>query len=389
MTHNNTTGKIYIAGNQVCMKRGLDTNRMKRYFEANGCAIIESPADADTIVAVTCAFVGSYVETATAMIKSLQSYPARLIVVGCLPAMAPAPFQKVFHGDFIITRDFDKMDDLFPAFTVPYASIPDALTPDTKSMTPYSPESDCPTVARNSITKETKPPVILRIGEGCNNACSYCSHPRALGRIKSKPLTTCVSDYRRILRNGHNAVSIHANDPGAYGIDIGSSYPELLRILNKETGATDIKWALCDISPKWLLKYRKDLCDIVTWKQVVSLGVPLQSGSPRILKLMNRPHLIDDTVEVLRELRDISPDLTLTSHLIAGFPSETLEDMEKSVDVVRNASVKSVYLFRFSANVDTRASRLPGTLSPEEITERQQLLSARLTELGVKVSVFR
>ena len=380
--------KVFIAGNQTCMKRGLDAERMKRYFQVNGCTNAKQLEDADLIVAITCAFVSSYVNTAVDMILELKRHPGRLIVAGCLPAMASEKFKSIFRGDYILTKDFENIDRLFPSFTVPYSKIDDAIIPDMNVMKPFFADKFSPLIVRNNISRNSKPPVFLRISRGCNSSCSYCSHPAAIGPLKSKPLNTCLQDYQRILTQGHLQLSIHANDPGAYGLDIGSSYPELLFRLNEFTDSSDVKWGLPDINPHWLLKYREQLLEILKWNRVVFIGVPIQSGSPGVLRRMNRSAHISQVLGTLQEFKNISPKLSIATHLIAGFPGETREDIEMSIDIFRRAPIDMTYIFRFSSNINTKANKFDDILTLEQKTEIQKEMADRISQMNVRVDIF-
>ena len=380
--------KIFIAGNQVCMKRGLDAERMRHYFDKNGCVNVDQVEDADVIIALTCAFISSYVQTAVDMINELKKHRKRLIVAGCLPAMAPEVFESVFAGDHIITRDFEHFDNLFPKFSTPYKEIYDAIVPNIQVMQPFYSERSSPIAARNRISKNSVHPVILRIGEGCNNFCSYCSHPVSLGPLKSKPINECLQDYSRIVSAGHKSLSIHANDPGAYGIDIGSTYPDLLYRLNEITDTPDIKWNLLDLNPRWVLKYRKDLLEFLELDRVSFIGVPIQSGSPRILKKMRRSVPIYDVLDAMQDFKKVSPKLSMGTHLIAGFPGETRKDIEMSIDIFRHTEIDVAYIFRFSANYNTRAKNFNNRLTSKQIKEIQLEMADRISQMNVRVEIF-
>jgi tRNA A37 methylthiotransferase MiaB len=380
--------KIFIAGNQVCMKRGLDAARMKHYFDKNGCVNVNQVEEADLIIALTCGFISSYVQTAVDMITELKKHRKRLIVAGCLPAMAPEKFESVFTGDYIITRDFEHFDNLFPKFRIPYKEIHDAIAPDIQVMQPFYAERLSPIAARNNISKNSGKPIILRIAEGCNNFCSYCSHPFALGPLKSKPINECLQDYSRILAEGHKSLSIHANDPGAYGIDIGSTYPDLLYRLNEITDSPNIKWNLLDLNPRWVLKYRKDMLEFLKLDRVSFIGVPIQSGSPRIIKRMRRSVPIFDVLEAMQEFKKVSPKLSMATHLIAGFPGETRKDIEMSIDIFRHTKIDVAYIFRFSPNYNTKAKNFYNRLTNKQIGEIQFEMADRISEMNVRVEIF-
>lgn len=384
-----TKQRVFIAGNQVCMKRGLDAERLRAYFLANGCELPDSPQDADVIVALTCAFIGSYVKTAVGMIKSLKPHSRRLIVLGCLPAMNPAELGEVFDGPVLATRDFDQMDALFPEFTVPWASIPDANVPDVQVMTSFDAESPCPIYIRNSVSSGKKPGPFLRIAWGCNNRCSYCSHPAALGPLKSKPLETCLQEYRNLLAAGHRHVIFHANDPAAYGLDIGLTYPRLLQELDAATpDGVPMRWTLSDVNPAQLVRYGDDLLPLFRKGRIQMLGVPMQSGSPNVLRRMRRYFQVDRVAEVLQKIRAASPTVNLTTHLIAGFPGETPEDLDLTIQAVKQCGYNRAMVFPFSANPGTDAETMEGQLTRDEIRARQSLVCERIEALGLTVDRF-
>lgn len=381
--------KVFIAGNQVCMKRGLDTVRLQRYFEANHCERVSTPEDADILIALTCAFIDSYVQTATAMIESLKQHPGRLFVFGCLPAMNPNEQKQVFNGPILITRNFNQIDDLFPEFTVPWSAIPDANVPDVPVMTTFDPESPCPIYIRNAVTNKKAPGPFLRIGWGCNNHCSYCSHPVALGPFISKPFKVCVQEYRDLLSAGFKTVVFHANDPADYGLDIGLTYPDLLKELDEITDDASIRWTLADINPARLVRYVDSLMPLLCKGRVSHLSVPLQTGSPVLLRRMRRYSKVERVVEALQKIHDTAPNVHLTTHLIAGFPGETLEDIEMTVEMLRNCHCNRAMIFPFSANPGTDAGIMKPQLTKAEIEERQMILYNRLEILNIAVDRFR
>ena len=120
---------------------------------------------------------------------------------------------------------------------------------------------------------------------------------------------------------------------------------------------------------------------VVVEIQRAAIGVPIQSGSQRILKLMNRPVAIDEVLETLVEFKKLFPGLYITTHLIAGFPGETREEAEMSIDIFRKVKMDLTYIFRFSSNPHTKADKFDGKLAPKEVEERQ-------TEMSVRVNAF-
>jgi len=381
--------KVFIAGNQVCMKRGLDAERLQRYFRANQCELVAAPEAADIIVALTCAFIGSYVRTATRMIEKLKAHKARLIVLGCLPAMAPEELARVFDGPVLATKDFAQLDALFPDFKVPLAAIADANFPDVQAMCSFDPNDTCPIYIRNSVTSGKRPGPFLRIAWGCRNHCSYCSHPVALGPLKSKPLETCIAEYKALLAAGHKYVVFHANDPAAYGLDIGLTYPELLRRLDAETPDDNVHWTLNDVNPAQLVRYCDELLPFFRKGRALFLAVPMQSGSPKILRRMRRYDRVEAIPAALHKIRAANSAAQFTTHLIVGFPGETPADLDLTFEAVRQCGFNRAMVFPFSANPNTPAERMDGQVPPADIAARQAALCERLQSLGLTVDRFQ
>jgi MiaB/RimO family radical SAM methylthiotransferase len=379
---------VYVAGNQVCIKRGLDARRIIAYFEANGCSYVANSQDADVILAITCAFVESYVAMALRMLRDLAHRKARLVVYGCLPAMRPEVFTTLGDNEYLVTKNIEKIDKFFPSFTVPFAKIPSAHFPEVAVMSPYEDSGSCPIAVRNNIMSERAPGPYLIICEGCGSNCSYCSHPYALGRIKSKPLEQCLAEYQRLLAQGHRHVTIHANDPGSYGVDIGSSYPELLAHLMDNTPKGLIRWSLLDINPHWVLRYTEELAAIIQRASIQAMGIPLQSGSELILKKMRRTPRLTELKEILALFRKTAPSIIFMTHLIVGFPGETLADIEATAAFVAEVGFYKAFVFRFSPNPMTSAAEFKEQIPFEEIIDRQRFLIALLERAGVQVDAF-
>lgn len=381
--------RVILVGNQVCMKRGLDAERLQRYFIANGCELVKTPEHADIIVAMTCAFIGSYVKTATHMIQKLKARKVRMVVLGCLPAMAPDDVREVFDGPMLATKDLDQIDRLFPEFKVPLSAIPDANFPDVQSMCAFDPAGPTPIYIRNSVASGHRPGPFIRVAWGCRNNCAYCSHPAALGPLKSKPLETCLEEYRGLLAAGHKHVVLHANDPAAYGLDIGLTYPMLLQKFDDTTPAGGVSWTLNDVNPAQLVRYCDELLPFFRKGRVIHLAVPMQSGSPAVLRRMRRYDRVDAVISAMEKIRETSPSVRLTTHLLVGFPGETTDDLDMTVSVIERCGYDRALVFPFSANRGTAAERMEGQLSRAEILQRQSVLCDRLTGLGLTVDRFQ
>ena len=379
---------VFIIGNCVCTKRGIDAERFTRYFIANKYEIVESPDAADLIFIVTCAFTQEFVNSGTELIQELSKFKGKKIVFGCMPDMAPDQFGAVFQGDYLATKDINKIDTLFPHFKTRFSEIHDGCRP-------YNPAISGRILSTSNQEKAfssepIKPPAnpILLICEGCLGNCSYCAHPKALGRLKSKPIDACLKDYRRILKLNCSLIQIHGNDTGAYGLDINSSLPELLHSLIQIEDDGDVKWILSDINPRWLLKYRTELDHFMNVGKIVSIGVPIQSGSNRILSKMRRKGKIEEILEALNYLKSHNPTLKISTHLIVGFPGESEDDFLSTLSIFDDNLFHSALLFKYSDSEVTHASKLDGHIPKDILDARIRRAKNEISSKVHTVTVF-
>jgi len=311
--------KIFISHYKyACGKRSLDTNKVCNYLLKNGYEIVDKPDDADIIFFVTCASGNTSAKGSLNKIKELQKYNAELIVAGCLPAVEPKRLAEIFDGKTISTKDLDKIDSFFPNNKIPYAHIDDEnflfqnvdmslpsevikkIFRDVKCIgniyakivdhilkNIFGENSLVYTISFHNINKQNKNPYfILRISWGCKGNCSYCSIKNSTGRFHSKSIDECIKEFKKGLDAGYKKFIITAVDPGAYGLDVGSSFSELLDKITMIPG--DYKITVRSVNPRWIVKYIDDLEKIVKRRKVTQIGIPIQSGSSRILKLMHR-----------------------------------------------------------------------------------------------------
>jgi tRNA A37 methylthiotransferase MiaB len=164
--------KVFIC-HKGCGLRALDGARLENYVRLNGGTVLEDPKNADIIIFVACAFTKSKEDESFDLIKELDQYRGKLVVVGCLSEICPTRFKKEFEGTALPSKDLDQIDDFFPSFKIKFKEVPDANVP-------------LPLFGIYKRTDETMPPVI-RIANGCLGRCTYCAVRFAVGKLRSKP----------------------------------------------------------------------------------------------------------------------------------------------------------------------------------------------------------
>lgn len=194
---------------------------------------------------------------------------------------------------------------------------------------------------------------------GCNNFCSYCIVPYVRGRERSRIPEDILSEIRGLAQDGVVEIMLLGQNVNSYGknLDIPMSFAELLMEIEKIEGIERIRFMTShpkDLSDELIevMKNSKKICK--------HLHLPIQSGSTRVLNIMNRRYTKESYVELVRKIRTAVPDISLTTDIIVGFPGETEEDFEETMDVVRTVGYDSAFTFLYSKRTGTPAATMEG-----------------------------
>ena len=206
----------------------------------------------------------------------------------------------------------------------------------------------------------------VRIQDGCNAFCSYCIIPYVRGRIRSKNKKDVISEVTELVKEGYKEIVLTGIHTGKYGLDINSSLEELLENLVKIPGLYRIRLSsieINEITPR-IIKLLKE--NSIMAKH---LHIPLQSGSDKILKLMNRKYTKEEFLNKIRILKEI-PEISLTTDLIVGFPGETEREHQETLETLNEIKFTKIHTFPYSKRKGTPASIMEGQVSPEEKKKR-------------------
>ena len=217
----------------------------------------------------------------------------------------------------------------------------------------------------------------LSIMYGCNNFCSYCIVPYVRGRERSRPVQAVIEEARQLIANGAKDITLLGQNVNSY--DGGTDIAGLMHRICALEG---------DFRLRFMTSHPKDASDRLIEamaeeeKIVKHFHLPVQSGSDRILKAMNRRYTFDSYMDRIRKLRETVPDVSVTSDIIVGFPGETEEDFEATLRVMREADYDMVYSFIYSPRNGTPAARMEGQVPREVSSERM----SRLLSLEAEIS---
>ena len=206
----------------------------------------------------------------------------------------------------------------------------------------------------------------VKIQDGCNAFCSYCIIPYVRGRVRSKDPEDVIKEVTALVEKGYKEIVLTGIHTGRYGTDINTNLEELLNKLVNIPNIYRIRLSSIEINEitpgiKELLKENKVMAK--------HLHIPLQSGSNKILKLMNRRYNKEEFLSMVDNLRDI-PDISLTTDLIVGFPNEDEEEFNETIDTLKEIGFTKIHTFPYSKRKGTPAATMDNQVSPEEKKKR-------------------
>ena len=187
-----------------------------------------------------------------------------------------------------------------------------------------------------------------------------------------------------MLGRGHRQFILLADDVGAYGLDIKSSFAKLLDELSEVDKRLKVKWIIKELHPRWAVKYEKTITKYVKQKKISGLLCAIQSGSDRILKRMNRYHKINQIIKIIAKYHKINPEMELATQVIIGFPTETEKEFKKTLKAIKKIGFNSVFLYPYSNIKNTTASKMEGKIEKEEIIRRLNIAQDFLDKLNVR-----
>ncbi len=365
-----------------CPKNTVDSEGMAALLQKQGYTAASRPQDAHVLIVNTCGFLESAKEES---IGYLQALAARkkdgqlLIAAGCLAQRAPEEIKARVPGldGLLGTRRWMEILRLI-----------EILQHDRRGGRHFSlrellgdPEAPQPIARPDHVGVSA----YLKIADGCNAPCAFCSIPTFKGKLRSRPLPDLVDEAVRLTAGGAREIILIAQDTTDYGRDWGepNSLPRLINALVNRV--PDLHWL------RLMYAYPGHVSDeliqvMSEHPQVVHyLDIPLQHGDPRTLRRMRRPSNLDMVFETIEKLRAAMPDIALRSTFIVGFPGETEEEFERLLEFVEAIRFDKVGAFTFSPEPGTPAATMPDQV-PEEVKEERW---NRLMALQQRISLER
>ena len=209
----------------------------------------------------------------------------------------------------------------------------------------------------------------VKIQDGCNAFCSYCIIPYTRGNIRSKNKEDVINEIKKLVDNGYQEIVLTGIHTGKYGKDLNTNLETLLKELVKIKGLYRLRLSSIEIN-----EITEGIIKLIKENNIMAkhLHIPLQSGSDKILKLMNRHYDTKYFYEKIKKIRDEIPDISITTDLIVGFPYETEECFAETIDLLKKIKFSHIHTFPYSKRDGTKASLMPqidGNIKKKRVKE--------------------
>ena len=365
--HSPINGLTFCIHTFGCQMNKHDSERIAGMLEALGALMVETVEESDVVVFMTCCVREAADTRLYGQVASMKNIPLR--------AESPLSKRVIAVGGCIGQRDGEKLTEALPHLDVVFGthnlgSLPRlleaAIEGQGKQVEVLAASSEFPTELPTS--REHSWAAWLPITIGCNNFCSYCIVPYVRGREKSRSIEDIVAEAERYVASGVKEITLLGQNVNSYGRDLYGK-PRFADILDAvdQTGIERLRFAT---------SHPKDLTDEVIEKfgslrsLMPALHLPVQSGSNAILAAMNRRYSRDHYLSLISKIRDVQPDIALSTDIIVGFPGETAKDFEDTYRLVEEVGYHQVFTFIYSKREGTPAAQIEDSTPREVIQER-------------------
>ncbi len=346
---------------------------MKVYVETYGCAanknnseiiiskalagkneVVSSEKDADIVVVNTCTVKHLTEQKIFSRLRKLKELGVDVIVTGCMVPVQNEELKTISeHFQLIGWNELDKFNRIFGIKNGQYAGF--------------------------TYDKLTK---IVQINYGCLGNCSFCIVKLVKGSVKSRSIEEIIEEIEDALKRGYKEIYLTSTDTAAYGFDIQKRLPDLIKeILDRFDGDYIIRIGM--MNPMLLRFFYKKFIDLYTDERMYKfLHLPIQSGSEKVLMEMQRPGKVEEFYKMHEEFMKTTNNLgNFATDIIVGYPTETEEDFNKTIEVVKNLQPDMTHVSKFGPRKGTEASMLK-KLPSQVVKERSKILSKIVKDIA-------
>jgi len=373
--------RLALVDTYGCQQNESDSEALRGYLSEMGFSFTQDEFQADVVVVNTCA-IREHAEMRVlgnvgALNHTKKAKPSQIIIVcGCMPQQAHMA-QKLKNSYRVVDIAFGPHE---------LWRFPEILESFLKSRRRVFEMSACAPVVSEGMprVRDSAPRAWLSVMYGCNNFCSYCVVPYVRGRERSRRPEAVLEEARGLVAAGYKDITLLGQNVNSYGKDLDGEidFSDLLRMINDIPG---------DFTIRFMTSHPKDAGEklfrtmAACEKCARHLHLPVQSGSNRILRAMNRGYTREEYLEKVYFAKKLMPDLVVTTDIIVGFPGESDEDFAETLSLVQEIRYDAMFTFIFSPREGTRACSLPD----EATREQKQVNFDRLLEASNAASLER
>ena len=357
-----------------CKVNSYESEVNMEIFKKNGYDIVPFNEEADVYVINTCSVTNTSDSKSRKMIREAikRGNNSIVVVMGCYSQIKFLEASKIPGVSIIIGSNHkSKIIDLIEEYKKTGKQI--VKIDDLKNIT----------FENMSLDKfENHTRAFVKVQDGCNNYCTYCIIPYTRGNVRSKPLNDVIEEVTKLANNGYKEVVLTGIHTGHYGLDLkDTDFSDLLKELEKIKGLERIRISSVEI----VELNEKFMNTLKNSKKIVNhIHIPLQSGCNEILKKMNRRYDMDEFIKRINEIRKIRPNIAITTDVIVGFPGETEENFNETVESIKKIGFTELHVFPYSPREGTPAAKMKDQIDGNIKKERVKKLIEISNELQYK-----
>ena len=350
---------VYTLG---CKVNTYESEYVINEFKKKGYEIVPFDEEADIYVINTCTVTNNSDQKSRKIIRSACKNKNKVVVVmGCYSQIKPDVVRDIEGVSIVLgNKDKNKVVELVEAYLKDKESF--------QNIYDLS-NSKFEDMYLDNFENHTR--AFVKIQDGCNNYCSYCIIPYARGNVRSKDKNIVISEVKSLVKNGYKEVVLTGIHTGHYGQDLKEyDFSDLLMELEKIEGLERIRISSIEIT-----ELTDKFIDILkNSKKIVNhIHIPLQSGCDKILKLMNRKYDMNYYIDKINKIREVRPDMAVTTDVIVGFPNETEEDFNITKENIKKIKFVELHVFPYSKREGTPAASMPnqvdGNVKKQRVNE--------------------
>jgi threonylcarbamoyladenosine tRNA methylthiotransferase CDKAL1 len=323
-----------------CAVNKADSELMATLLKDEGFELVLESEKADIILVNTCIVKGPTEDKILRKLKDLQKAGKKVIIAGCM------------------SKAYPKITDKFPGFAVIGTNSMD-ITEVVRNYLIEGKSKEVREAGEKVLPKKVRYNEyidIVQISEGCLGFCSFCSTKLARGKLISYSPDAIVKEIEQSVKNGAKEIWLTSQDNGCYGFDIGTNLTELLKRIVQIPGDFKVRNGM--MNPGYLNKFLDDLVEVYKDEKVFKFAhIPVQSGSDKVLKEMKRGYTTKDFEGIVSKFRK-AMDLTISTDIIVGFPTETEEDFQETMDFLKRIEVDFLNLSKYWPRKKTEAGEM-------------------------------